>query len=315
MHVLFAEKSTIGFSGYTPCAKHNQGYGFTLVELLVVVAVISIVMGILLPALGEARRQARALVGMSNQRQIVIGVSEYAFDHDESYPESMATLTFGRYSWGWQEPTMITACEPRPLQAHRSTSFYLHKYIEDASVMFCPSVPKKYKYLQKAWDDGDDWDNPETTFTSDPVYGSYCFYWNYVGFLGYDEPPFRGPRNSLGGRGQSRLIVSDYFGYDHHRSPGAYGSCEKLKGGSITPGTEVSSAYWSRIGSNGNIGSNTLDVKLRAGYVDGHVESFKASEAVPMKVSTTSDGSVPYSNGVGIGPGDFYLPRSGLRWR
>ncbi|UCG55886.1 MAG: hypothetical protein JSU70_13560 [Phycisphaerales bacterium] len=112
--------------------------------------------------------------------------------------------------------------------------------------MSCPSVPRKYKYLQQAWDAGDDWDNPETTFPSDPVLGSYCFYWNYMGFLGYDEPPFRGPQNSLGGRVRSTLIVSDYFGYDHHQSPGAYGSCEKLKGGSFTPGTEVSSAYWSR---------------------------------------------------------------------
>ena len=311
MHELFAKEKTIGFLGYKPCTKHNLGNGFTLVELLVVVSVISILMGILLPALGEARRQARALLGMNNQRQIVAGVSNYAFDHDESYPESMATITFGN-SWNWQEPTMMTACEPRPLQPHRSTSFYLRKYIEDASVMSCPSVPRKYKYLQEVWDAGDDWDNPETTFPYDPVLGSYCFYWNYVGFLGYDEPPFRGPQNSLGGRGQSKLIVSDYFGYDHHRSPGAYGSCEKLKGGSITPGTEVSSAYWSRIGSNGNIGSDTLDIKLRAGYADGHVESFKASEVVPMKVSMTSDGSVPYPSGVGLGPGDFYIPRNAL---
>lgn len=115
-----------------------------------VVSVISILMGILLPALGEARRQARALLGMNNQRQIVAGVSNYAFDHDERFSESMATITQGKNSWFWQEPTMMTACEPRPLQAHRSTSFYLRKYIEDAGVMSCPSVPRKYKYLQEA---------------------------------------------------------------------------------------------------------------------------------------------------------------------
>ncbi|UCG57720.1 MAG: hypothetical protein JSU70_23005, partial [Phycisphaerales bacterium] len=73
------------------------------------------------------------------------------------------------------------------------------------------------------------------------------------------------------------------------------------------------SAYWSRIGPNSNIGLGALDIKLRASYVDGHVESFKASEVVPMKVSVTSDGSVPYPSVVGLGPGDFYLPRNEQR--
>ena len=268
-------------------------------------------MGMMLPALGAARRQARALLGASKQRKIVAAVSNYAFDHDESFPESMATITFGD-SWNWQEPTMMTATQPRPLRAHRSTSFYLHTYIEDAGVMSCPSAPRKDKHLQEAWDKGDNWNNPDTDFALDPVYGSYCFFWNYVGFLGYDESPFRGPRSALGGRGHSKLLVTDYFGYDHHRSPGAFGSCEKLPGAGITPGTEVSSAYWSRAGSNGNTGLGALNIKLRAGYADGHVETFRASDTVPMKVSTTPDGSVPYPNGVGLGPGDFYLPRSAL---
>ncbi len=55
----------------------------------------------------------------------------------------------------------------------------------------------------------------------------------------------------------------------------------------------------------------TLNVNLRAGYADGHVESFKASQVVPMKVSMTSDGSEPYTH-EGLGPGDFYLPRNAL---
>jgi len=266
----------------------------------------------LLPVLTKARRQARTVLGIVNQRHIVNAVSLYAADNDGQYPESVATITFGS-SWHWQEPTMMTACKSRPSQTYRAMSEYLRSYIKDASTLFCPNAPRKYKYLQEVWEAGDDWDNPETSFPSDPVLGTYCFYWNYVGFLEGPKAPFRGPRNSLGEPGQSKLLVSDYFGYDHHRSPNAYGSCEQFMGASLTLGTEVSSAYWSRFDSDGNITLDMLNIKLHAGYTDGHVESFTSSEVVPMKVSITPDGSVPYPSGVGLGPGDFYLPRDGLR--
>ncbi len=243
---------------------------------------------------------------MNNQRQIVSAINLFALDNDGGYPESVATITYGD-NWHWQDPRMMTACKPRHGQIHRSISKYLHSYIEDAGIMFCPNAPREYEYLQQSWDAGDDWDNPDSSFPYDPVWGTYCFYWNYIGYLGAGKAPFRGPRSSAGGREQSKLLVSDYFGYDHHRSTKAYGSCEKFKRATITMGTEVSSAYWSRK-SNGDIGPDALGIKLHAGYTDGHVESFTPSETIPMRVSITSDGSVPYPSGIGLGPGIFYLP-------
>lgn len=203
---------------------------------------------------------------------------------------------------------MMTAAACRPLQLHRSMGGYLGEYIAQVSIMVCPSAPRESEYLQAAWDAEDDWNNPLTFFPSDLVLGAYCFYWDYVGFLGYDRAPFRGPRGPARGRGQSKVLVSDYFGFDHHRSPEAYGSSERFKGAGVTLGTEVSSAYWSCDG-----GSGVPDVKPYAGYTDGHVESFRASEVVPMRVSTEPDGSVPYQSGIGIGGGVFYLPTNGLR--
>jgi len=268
-------------------------------------------MGILLPVLAKARCGARILRGMNNQRQIVSAINLFALDNDGQYPESVATITYGD-NWHWQDPRMMTACKSRPRQTHRSISEYLHSYIEDARIMFCPNAPREYQYLQQAWDAGDDWDNPDSSFPYDPVWGTYCFYWNYIGYLGAGKAPFRGPRSSAGGREQSKLLVSDYFGYDHHRSTKAYGSCEKFKGATITMGTEVSSAYWSRK-SNGDIDPDALNIKLHAGYMDGHVESFTPSEAIPMKVSITSDGIVAYPSGIGLGPGIFYLPANAAR--
>ena len=135
---------------------------------------------------------------------------------------------------------------------------------------------------------------------------------NYKGFLGEERGVFKGPWGpSCRGRQGSKLLVSCYFGYNHWRSPNAYGSCEEFEGARVTEGTDVSSAYWSRRRSNDNITSDRLKIELHAGYTDGHVESYQPSRVVPMRVSLTSDGTVPYPESVG--PGVFYLPAAALR--
>ena len=281
--------------------------GFTLIELLVVMAVLSILMGILLPGLSKVRCQARRLQGMNNQRQIVSGVSLFALDNDRHYPESVATIG-NAASWNWQEPMMLTGYRARSPRSHRSMSAYLRPYIQDADTMYCPNAPRKYKYLQDAWDAGDVWDNPDTPPVEDPVSGTYCFYWSYTGYLEDRAYLFYGPGNSLGGRGQSKLLVSDYFAYNHWRSENAYSSCEKFIGSSITEGTILSSAYWS---SKTVVGLDKPRIKLYAGYTDGHVESFSSTDTLIMRVILKPETGEPYPED--ITPGSFFLPRNALR--
>jgi len=171
--------------------------------------------------------------------------------------------------------------------------------------MFFPNAPQKYKYLHQAWDAGDAWNNPDTWLLSDWVKGTFCFYWNYTGLL--EGQLFHGPANSMGGRGQSTILISCYLGYDLYRSPGAYGSCEKFTRAEVVPEETASSAYWSRLKSDG-FNLDTINVKLRAGFTDGHVESFTAREVVTMKVIKDRFTNEPYN----YGPGEFYLPRSAL---
>jgi len=60
--------------------------GFTLVELLVVISIVSLLVALLLPALGEARASARRSVCLSNARQLGIGFMSYLNDFAYAYP-------------------------------------------------------------------------------------------------------------------------------------------------------------------------------------------------------------------------------------
>ena len=54
--------------------------GFTIIELLVVVSIIALLVGILLPAIGKARDNARVNTSKSNLRQLGIAHKTYAAD-------------------------------------------------------------------------------------------------------------------------------------------------------------------------------------------------------------------------------------------
>jgi prepilin-type N-terminal cleavage/methylation domain-containing protein/prepilin-type processing-associated H-X9-DG protein len=79
---------------------HNNR--FTLVELLVVIAIISILAGMLLPALENAIASARSITCMNNNKQINLLFVQYASDYDDVMFSGWSdNYGEGAYNTGW----------------------------------------------------------------------------------------------------------------------------------------------------------------------------------------------------------------------
>lgn len=84
----------------------RRHHGFTLVELLVVFAIISILAAILLPVLQKARKAARSIVCMNNLKQNALAITFYMEEHNDFLPEHERKChdTYLRYWYGHIAP-------------------------------------------------------------------------------------------------------------------------------------------------------------------------------------------------------------------
>ncbi len=116
-------------------AGFRRGAGFTLIELLVVVAIITVLMGILLPSLKGAREQARRSVCLTNLKQI----SSSAFIYEQSWGTlpgpSLPCILDPQYVNGELKATNTTWYKA----SQTRNESYLSEIITSRKVWLCPS--------------------------------------------------------------------------------------------------------------------------------------------------------------------------------
>ena len=121
---------------------------FTLIELLIVIAIIAILASMLLPALNQARERAHKISCVNQQKQVMTGLLQYSTDSQDAIP---FTLGWGRSYENWV--TILTHCASNSGEMDISTAGFLPR-----KVLICPTDKNA---------------NPKTTSGFDHTYGMF----------------------------------------------------------------------------------------------------------------------------------------------
>lgn len=177
-------------------------FGFTLVELLVVIVIITILAALLLPSLMHARRAAQDVACKSNLRQIGLAASAAVNDNNGTYPWAPDSCTENRESWSaryWQEPLDSYLGYTNIIRYSQGRQAMTR---ERRGIFACPSEERLYTSLNsKGW----------------AHYGMYT---------GIFNSPNQGNYGKIGTQSHSTVLAMDaQTYYDYAKVSGFNGMC------------------------------------------------------------------------------------------
>lgn len=116
--------------------------GFSIPEMLAVIAIIVIIISMLLPSLEAAREEGRMVVCMSNLSQLGRGTTNFSTEHNARLPGIWNSVWVGPDDWQGCWLSNPTAAEPLSWDAAPHTGTIWPYMDKNPKVYRCPSLPK-----------------------------------------------------------------------------------------------------------------------------------------------------------------------------